>query len=175
VRVQIHKNINDAQKKTVLDVGGTVFKVTKDTLLRFPHTYFRGLLGSGEWKPDGENGEYFIDRDPFAFDIVLRYLRGAEIDFMEMSEDLKRSFRMHCNYFLLPIPQSLLSMDPYWWKEQCRNEDVEINGNVAIAKTALAAPVLKTFGSKSMSDCESLRLKVPIYTFTSLACAKASR
>ena len=43
-----------ANEKIKLDVGGKIFATSKETLLRWPNTYFHGLLVSGNWKPDGD-------------------------------------------------------------------------------------------------------------------------
>jgi hypothetical protein len=115
------KNIGDMNSKIVLSVGGGLHSITKDNLLRFPNSYFTGLLGSGNWKADGDNGSFYIDRDPFGFDLIMRYLRGIEINFFDMDIDLREAFRNHCDYFLLPIPQSLSSVDPRCFENQSGN------------------------------------------------------
>jgi hypothetical protein len=61
-----------------LNVGGTEFLTTRETLLSEKDTFFHAMLYSGLWKPD-EHGQFFIDRDPKYFGDVLNYLRLGEM------------------------------------------------------------------------------------------------
>eukprot|EP01006_Ploeotia_vitrea_P053277 TRINITY_DN67773_c0_g1_i14.p1 TRINITY_DN67773_c0_g1~~TRINITY_DN67773_c0_g1_i14.p1 ORF type:complete len:248 (-),score=19.43 TRINITY_DN67773_c0_g1_i14:56-799(-) len=49
---------------------------TRDTLLREENTFFTAML-NGPWLPD-KDGEYFIDRSPELFPVVLSYLRDGQ-------------------------------------------------------------------------------------------------
>eukprot|EP01012_Entosiphon_sulcatum_P031629 TRINITY_DN4023_c0_g1_i1.p1 TRINITY_DN4023_c0_g1~~TRINITY_DN4023_c0_g1_i1.p1 ORF type:complete len:619 (+),score=138.41 TRINITY_DN4023_c0_g1_i1:65-1921(+) len=68
-----------AKHKVRLNVGGRLFVCTKDTLLVEENTFFWHLLAGANWKPD-EDGEYFIDRDPRHFDVILNYFRKGRLD-----------------------------------------------------------------------------------------------
>eukprot|EP01006_Ploeotia_vitrea_P010135 TRINITY_DN260_c0_g1_i1.p1 TRINITY_DN260_c0_g1~~TRINITY_DN260_c0_g1_i1.p1 ORF type:complete len:333 (-),score=24.61 TRINITY_DN260_c0_g1_i1:175-1146(-) len=74
------KKMDDARKldkptQTIrLNVGGQPFRTTKATLLSVPESFFWCLLHSDNWNPD-DNGEYFIDRSPTVFPIILQFLR----------------------------------------------------------------------------------------------------
>uniref|UniRef100_A0A914UNM3 BTB domain-containing protein n=1 Tax=Plectus sambesii TaxID=2011161 RepID=A0A914UNM3_9BILA len=60
-----------------LDVGGTVYKTTKSTLLQC--SYFSTMFG-GNWEVNrDENGDIFIDRDGQLFAYILAFLRGNTI------------------------------------------------------------------------------------------------
>ncbi|ETV65974.1 hypothetical protein H257_17453 [Aphanomyces astaci] len=61
-----------------LNVGGTTFQTSKDTILRGEGTYIHSLLRSGQWKPEGGEG-YFLDLDPTLFRRVLFFLRTGKI------------------------------------------------------------------------------------------------
>eukprot|EP01006_Ploeotia_vitrea_P012798 TRINITY_DN33775_c0_g1_i1.p1 TRINITY_DN33775_c0_g1~~TRINITY_DN33775_c0_g1_i1.p1 ORF type:complete len:327 (-),score=19.94 TRINITY_DN33775_c0_g1_i1:64-1044(-) len=68
----------DSCKIVSLDIGGSIFKATEETLLREPDSFFYAMLHSGQWKPDEGTGNYFIDRSPKAFDVILEYLRCGQ-------------------------------------------------------------------------------------------------
>eukprot|EP01006_Ploeotia_vitrea_P012447 TRINITY_DN32973_c0_g1_i1.p1 TRINITY_DN32973_c0_g1~~TRINITY_DN32973_c0_g1_i1.p1 ORF type:complete len:353 (-),score=25.88 TRINITY_DN32973_c0_g1_i1:85-1143(-) len=59
-------------KKVALNIGGAKFHTSEETLLREDETFFWMMFR--EWKPD-ENGQYFIDRSPDVFGVILEYLR----------------------------------------------------------------------------------------------------
>jgi hypothetical protein len=92
--------------RIVLNVGGQRFETSKSNLLRFPNSYFTGLLSeTAKWKPDND-GSYFIDRSPEGFPAVLEYLRGND-DFLEaVSKKVKPLVLSHLDYFALPIRMS---------------------------------------------------------------------
>ena len=59
-----------------LNVGGTRFYTTRQTLLASSHpNFFHGLLSGRMSTAMDETGAYFIDRDPEPFPAVLNYLR----------------------------------------------------------------------------------------------------
>ena len=85
--------------EVTINVGGTAFMTTRNTLCAMPDTFFTGLmrampdggtpacLSKGStpspppplklmWRPN-ERGQYFIDRDPTHFMTVLNLLRAA--------------------------------------------------------------------------------------------------
>eukprot|EP01006_Ploeotia_vitrea_P053101 TRINITY_DN67755_c7_g2_i1.p1 TRINITY_DN67755_c7_g2~~TRINITY_DN67755_c7_g2_i1.p1 ORF type:complete len:296 (-),score=41.43 TRINITY_DN67755_c7_g2_i1:31-918(-) len=80
-----------SSKIVTLDIGGTVFKTTEETLLSQPNTFFSAMLGSGNWHPDPTTGTYFIDRSPGVFNAILDYLRtGQEPNTYGWTEQDKR-------------------------------------------------------------------------------------
>eukprot|EP01006_Ploeotia_vitrea_P000712 TRINITY_DN103523_c0_g1_i1.p1 TRINITY_DN103523_c0_g1~~TRINITY_DN103523_c0_g1_i1.p1 ORF type:complete len:337 (-),score=28.53 TRINITY_DN103523_c0_g1_i1:103-1113(-) len=85
---QLHPELRDTQpspdldssgspRKIKLNVGGKLFITTSETLVREQDTFFTAML-NGPWKPD-EDGEYFIDRSPQLFSLVLEYLRDGKM------------------------------------------------------------------------------------------------
>ncbi|RHY39875.1 hypothetical protein DYB34_011857 [Aphanomyces astaci] len=75
---RVRHNLHNQPNIITLNVGGTTFQTSKDTLLRGGGTYFHALLGSGQWKPEGGEG-YFLDLDPTLFRRVLFFLRTGKI------------------------------------------------------------------------------------------------
>lgn len=67
---------NRPQNKIVkLNIGGSKFATTTDTLTSIPDTYFSAMF-SGRWDLIlEEDGTYFVDRDPFVFRYILNYMR----------------------------------------------------------------------------------------------------
>eukprot|EP01006_Ploeotia_vitrea_P018442 TRINITY_DN49889_c0_g1_i1.p1 TRINITY_DN49889_c0_g1~~TRINITY_DN49889_c0_g1_i1.p1 ORF type:complete len:288 (-),score=39.84 TRINITY_DN49889_c0_g1_i1:65-928(-) len=67
-----------ANNMVSLNVGGTVFSTSKQTLMAEESSFFHSMVHSGCWKPDQETGQYFIDRDPRFVQEILDYLRKGE-------------------------------------------------------------------------------------------------
>eukprot|EP01006_Ploeotia_vitrea_P055757 TRINITY_DN68030_c6_g1_i1.p1 TRINITY_DN68030_c6_g1~~TRINITY_DN68030_c6_g1_i1.p1 ORF type:complete len:360 (-),score=33.98 TRINITY_DN68030_c6_g1_i1:106-1185(-) len=75
--------------KIKLNIGGTSFHTTVSTLLSEPDSFFCAMLRSGCWKPDAE-GEYFIDRSPQMFPMILEYLRTRQVNTDHLSDYERR-------------------------------------------------------------------------------------
>eukprot|EP01006_Ploeotia_vitrea_P056046 TRINITY_DN68057_c1_g2_i1.p1 TRINITY_DN68057_c1_g2~~TRINITY_DN68057_c1_g2_i1.p1 ORF type:complete len:320 (-),score=12.86 TRINITY_DN68057_c1_g2_i1:173-1132(-) len=61
-----------------LNIGGKKFQTSQETLLSAHESFFWCMLHSGDWKPDEEKGEYFIDRSPVVFPLILESLRQQD-------------------------------------------------------------------------------------------------
>eukprot|EP01130_Rhizamoeba_saxonica_P016569 TRINITY_DN7680_c0_g1_i1.p1 TRINITY_DN7680_c0_g1~~TRINITY_DN7680_c0_g1_i1.p1 ORF type:complete len:591 (-),score=138.85 TRINITY_DN7680_c0_g1_i1:60-1832(-) len=73
-----------------LNVGGTVFQVLKENLLK-EHSMFTAMLkGELNTKKDG-NGNIFIDRDPTMFNYILNYLRNGKEGFTPPTKEADRN------------------------------------------------------------------------------------
>ncbi len=89
---QLHTMAEKAKNKIKLNIGGTVFTTTIDTMVSERDTFFSASMSdivivltftivfSGKFNtsPD-DDGEYFIDRDATHFDIILNHLRGVDV------------------------------------------------------------------------------------------------
>lgn len=53
-----HMHAAQQKMKVNIDVGGEVFSTCRDNLLKFPDSYFYGMINSGVWKPDEEGNLY---------------------------------------------------------------------------------------------------------------------
>uniref|UniRef100_A0A2C9JEX1 BTB/POZ domain-containing protein KCTD3 n=1 Tax=Biomphalaria glabrata TaxID=6526 RepID=A0A2C9JEX1_BIOGL len=62
-----------------LNVGGTRFSTSRQTLTWNPETFFTSLLSGRISSDKDETGAIFIDRDPKLFSVILNYLRTKEI------------------------------------------------------------------------------------------------
>lgn len=68
-------SVTPASEVLVLNVGGTKFDTTLETLTKVPGSFFETLL-SGRWNPSlDRDGCIFIDREPTVFGYILKYLR----------------------------------------------------------------------------------------------------
>ncbi|XP_066279834.1 BTB/POZ domain-containing protein KCTD3-like isoform X1 [Branchiostoma lanceolatum] len=63
-----------------LNVGGTRFSTSKQTLMWIPDSFFCSLLSGRISSLKDETGAIFIDRDPAAFVPILNFLRTKELD-----------------------------------------------------------------------------------------------
>jgi len=67
--------------RVILNVGGKRFETLLDTLQKYPDTMLGAMFsprGMTMAAPD-ENGEYFFDRDPKIFDVILNFYRHGKI------------------------------------------------------------------------------------------------
>jgi DNA-binding beta-propeller fold protein YncE len=79
----MHERVKQAAMvgaKIKLNIGGVTFTTSVSTLTREKDTFFSVMFGGNfNMKPD-EDGEYFIDREGDLFHIILKHLRGYDID-----------------------------------------------------------------------------------------------
>lgn len=82
-----------------LNVGGTLFSTTMNTLKKYPNSVF-GVLVSGRFNiVKDEHDAIFIDRDPIAFCHILNYMRGVDVIESYMSDREKFFWRLDCEYY----------------------------------------------------------------------------
>ncbi|XP_076235185.1 BTB/POZ domain-containing protein KCTD3 [Calliopsis andreniformis] len=89
-----------------LNVGGTRFSTSKQTLTWVPDSFFTALLSNRIASHRDEMGALFIDRDPKLFSIILNYLRTKDIDLKNV--DL-RTLRHEAEYYgITPLVKRLM-------------------------------------------------------------------
>ena len=65
-----------------LNVGGTLFTTTVATLTKYPDSMLAAMFNPESERPPAEkddNGNFFMDRDPRAFEYILQFLRNARL------------------------------------------------------------------------------------------------
>ncbi len=94
-------------KPVTINVGGTLFTTTKETLLKYKDTTFQKLFGekSNAWKMQDANDHVFIDRDPTIFAHILNFMRGYS--FVADRETLGLIYEDAIYYNINPIIESL--------------------------------------------------------------------
>jgi hypothetical protein len=70
--------INDTRKIVRLNVGGTQYDVSRDTLARCEGSMLASLV-SKQWNEGNTNKPIFIDRNGLLFQYVLDYLRNNQL------------------------------------------------------------------------------------------------
>jgi hypothetical protein len=73
---QARKNLKD---KIRLNIGGTVFVTSLDTMTLEKNTFFSAMFSKEFHQQPDDDGEYYVDRDPTYFRIVLNHLRGVDV------------------------------------------------------------------------------------------------
>ena len=84
-----------------LDVGGTPYTTSRDTLCRYPDSMLARMF-SGELPTSRtSDGSHFIDRDEPSFRKVLNFLRTAKVDIT--SEVERQELLLEPDYFQLSM------------------------------------------------------------------------
>eukprot|EP01006_Ploeotia_vitrea_P059798 TRINITY_DN74800_c0_g1_i1.p1 TRINITY_DN74800_c0_g1~~TRINITY_DN74800_c0_g1_i1.p1 ORF type:complete len:356 (-),score=29.52 TRINITY_DN74800_c0_g1_i1:79-1116(-) len=132
---QPQKNPQAEQDQDIvtLNVGGERFLTTRATLLKDEDSFFWSLAGGGgtEWKPDFNDGqEFFIDRSPESFKLVLDYLRSDNRLELMSSWTPQQRIAVHgeVDFFHLPqlkssiaaeTPEVLATSITLCWEDNC--------------------------------------------------------
>ncbi|CAK4072120.1 unnamed protein product [Aphanomyces euteiches] len=123
---RVQENIDAAPSIITLDVGGTLFKTTKATLLSVEDSYFQAMLGSGLWQPDGPNNTYFLDLDPLTFHHIMAYLRHGTLNIAALSEWERTELQFSLDYLNITIPVDAFPVEeePVEWRWDPRSISV---------------------------------------------------
>ncbi|KAF7990909.1 hypothetical protein HCN44_000714 [Aphidius gifuensis] len=89
-----------------LNVGGTRFSTSRQTLTWIPDSFFTALLSNRIASRQDETGALFIDRDPKLFSIILNYLRTRDIDLKSTNIKILRHEAEY--YSLTPLIKRLV-------------------------------------------------------------------
>lgn len=73
-----------------LNVGGTQFATSKQTLTWVPDSFFTSMLSGRISTLKDDRGAIFIDRDPRLFSFILNFMRTKDIDIREIEPSLLR-------------------------------------------------------------------------------------
>ncbi|KAG9403856.1 hypothetical protein AC1031_005349 [Aphanomyces cochlioides] len=88
-----------------LNVGGRLFAIPRDTLLKYEGSYFHAMLSQNHWKPDLDNDAYFIDADPTLFEYVMAYLREGDLSCEGLPPLKKQRLMKTLDYLNLEVLQ----------------------------------------------------------------------
>ncbi|KDO29295.1 hypothetical protein SPRG_05832 [Saprolegnia parasitica CBS 223.65] len=101
-------------KMVTLNVGGTLFKTARETLLRVPGSYFEAMLSSDTWRPN-DDGAYFLDLDARLFACVMRFLRTGTLPCSELDDAEASDLRDMLDYLQIGFENAsrpVLCWDP---------------------------------------------------------------
>jgi len=87
-----------------LNVGGTIFCTSFETLIKIPSMLQAMFSGRHELHPK-KDGTHFFDRDPKIFKYVLNFLRNGKIDWPE-DRRLKKLIQIEFDYFAIDCETS---------------------------------------------------------------------
>jgi hypothetical protein len=73
---KMSKISKDMNAKITLDIGGTLFSTTLETLVSEKDTFFTAMFSEEFNTQPDKDGHYFIDRSPLMFPYILDYLRN---------------------------------------------------------------------------------------------------
>ncbi|XP_058808966.1 BTB/POZ domain-containing protein KCTD3 isoform X2 [Phymastichus coffea] len=89
-----------------LNVGGTRFSTSRQTLSWIPDSFFTALLSNRIASRRDDSGALFIDRDPKIFSVILNYLRTKDIDLKDVNI---RTLRHEAEYYgITPLVKRLM-------------------------------------------------------------------
>lgn len=73
-----------------LNVGGTRFATSRQTLTWVPDSFFTSMLSGRISSHRDETGAIFIDRDPKLFSVILNFMRTKDIDLRDLDMSVLR-------------------------------------------------------------------------------------
>lgn len=73
-----------------LNVGGTRFATSRQTLTWVPDSFFTSMLSGRISSHRDETGAIFIDRDPKLFSVILNFMRTKDIDLRDLDISVLR-------------------------------------------------------------------------------------
>jgi len=127
---------NPANTIVTLNVGGSLYTTTLQTLTHSPNTLFVSLLRT---LPRDKNGNIFIDRDPAYFRHILDSLRQGEIQhpYETDSYDILRLWK-EIDYFRLLAPGHIWAFSR---KKKLRHSAIEVSQDgFYVRKSSKAKP-----------------------------------
>jgi hypothetical protein len=120
---QARKNLKD---KIRLNIGGTVFVTSLDTMTLEKNTFFSAMFSEEFHQQPDDDGEYYVDRDPTYFRIILNHLRGVDIKkalsgLNQWEKSLVQQevefYQIESMKLLVGLPRSILSPDDRKFKK----------------------------------------------------------
>ena len=107
--VTYHKNRNTQMIK--LNVGGTIFITTKDSLLNIENTLFEAIIKDPEFSDNYiKYEELFFDRSPEYFGYILNYIRTGKINYNMFNDNSLKLILEEARYYnILSIVEYIIT------------------------------------------------------------------
>jgi hypothetical protein len=101
IKNKFEKVSSQAKSKIKLNVGGKIFTTSLSTLTMEKNTYFSSMFSEYFNTQPDEDGEYFIDRNPEHFHLILDYLRNPtkEVNLNEMTKKQLDDFYFEVDFY----------------------------------------------------------------------------
>eukprot|EP01084_Bolivina_argentea_P229657 387563_1 len=117
----INNGINAGTMVIKLNVGGSLFTTTKQTLLNVDDCYFAKRFGGNFAMGPKLNDAYFIDRDPTHFRVILNFLRdGRDRVILPKKESALAELLNECEFYNLTVLQKMTQRK---WYESPKSRD----------------------------------------------------
>ncbi|CAH1792251.1 unnamed protein product [Owenia fusiformis] len=141
-----------------LNVGGTKFSTSKQTLTWIPDTFFTSMFSGRISTLHDDTGAIFIDRDPGLFAIILNFLRTKEIDLLNIPV---HALRHEAEYYgVTPLVKRLVLCEEV---EQSSCGDVLFHGHLPPP----CPPLIKESLEERRSSVSSIEAELPRPSSTS--------
>ena len=131
---KIEKDFKKCQNIVKLDIGGKVFKVSKEILMSIDNTYFYGLLANCDKFQTQSDGSFFIDRNPRVFDKILDYFRYGKLEVQELTDVNIDMLKDDFDYYCIPLPKEL-RYNLQWDSKSNRSCYLVSNNNFTVTKS----------------------------------------
>ena len=107
VITKIEQTITKCQDRVRINIRGTLFSASKETLMSIPDTYFYGLITNSDRFKPLDDDTYFIERNPLVFDRVFDYLRTGKIETRDLTSLSISILKGDFDYYCIPLPKEL--------------------------------------------------------------------
>lgn len=131
------------------NVGGTLFATSRETLLAEPNVYFTALLAAKQ-APKDDKGNYFIDRDPTYFGIILNFLRDANsFDAKDYSQQQLKKLKAEAEYYCISSMLRTAKSSPTWAWDVTKSYGFAFSNDNRTAKGKGPGDLVATVGFSS--------------------------
>jgi hypothetical protein len=98
---KLEKVSSQTKSKIKLNVGGKIFTTSLSTLTMEKNTFFSSMFSEEFNTQPDEDGEYFIDRNPEHFHLILDYLRNPtkQVNLSEMTKKQVEDFYYEVDFY----------------------------------------------------------------------------
>jgi hypothetical protein len=98
---KLEKVSSQTKSKIKLNVGGKIFTTSLSTLTMENNTFFSSMFSEEFNTQPDEDGEYFIDRNPEHFHLILDYLRNPtkQVNLTEMTKKQLEDFYYEVDFY----------------------------------------------------------------------------
>eukprot|EP01006_Ploeotia_vitrea_P053589 TRINITY_DN67802_c3_g1_i5.p1 TRINITY_DN67802_c3_g1~~TRINITY_DN67802_c3_g1_i5.p1 ORF type:complete len:325 (+),score=33.72 TRINITY_DN67802_c3_g1_i5:64-1038(+) len=165
LKIANHNQTTNEHKKISLDIGGTTFNTTEGTLLREKDSFFSAMLRSGQFQPDESTGQYFIDRSPQMFGVILDYLRDGKLWTSDrFSPGEQAMLQSELDFYQISLPNQALVWDNTKSNKAGNGIEVSADGRTIQLLQAQAGENIRARTTPFHPHCGMVRFNVRVNT-----------